>query len=154
MEAPPAVQPMMYAGTFQHAMDAKNRVTIPSRWRRAGAESEEFFAIADEDGEFLMVMPPEILQGMAAKVDADPRVTVSERKVFMRYFYSRAQHLVVDKAGRILIPEEQCSQLGLRGEVVLAGRHSRFDVWKPERWKRAFDEDNSTYKHVLSIVSL
>src|SRR5438067_2326314 len=68
MESPPTAQPI-FAGEFRHAMDAKNRVTIPSRWRRG--EVEEFFAIPNLKGGFMMVMPPAEFTRLAEKVEQD-----------------------------------------------------------------------------------
>ncbi len=147
----PAVPPI-FAGEFRHAMDAKNRLTIPSRWRRG--EGDEFFAIPDLDGGFLMVMPPEVTQRVAEVVEADARLTPLERRKFVRQFYARAQHLPSDKAGRIVIPEEQCRQLGLRGEVVLVGCQSRFEIWSPEKWHAAFADDTPTFRNVLGMLGL
>jgi transcriptional regulator MraZ len=151
MEAPETFQPI-FAGAFRHAMDAKNRVTIPSRWRRG--EVDEFFAIPDPDGGFLMLMPPEVIRHVAEKVEQDARLTPPERRKFIRQFYSRAQHLMSDKQGRIVVPEEHCNQLKLRGEVVLVGNHTRFEVWNPDRWKKAFEEDLPTFKHILGVVGI
>ncbi|MGA8659029.1 MAG: hypothetical protein WB586_23105 [Chthoniobacterales bacterium] len=151
MEAPETFQPI-FAGEFRHAMDAKNRVTIPSRWRRG--EVDEFFAIPDLDGGFLMLMPPEVIRQVAEKVEQDARLTPPERRKFIRQFYSRAQHLMSDKQGRIVVPEEHCNQLKLRGEVVLVGNHTRFEVWNPDRWKKAFEEDSPTFKHILGVVGI
>lgn len=151
MEAPETVQPI-FAGEFRHAMDAKNRVTIPSRWRRG--EVDEFFAIPDLDGGFLMLMPPEVIRQVAKKVEQDARLTPPERRKFIRQFYSRAQHLMSDKQGRIVVPEEHCNQLKLRGEVVLVGNHTRFEVWNPDRWKKAFEEDSPAFKHILGVVGI
>jgi len=151
MEAPETFQPI-FAGEFRHAMDAKNRVTIPSRWRRG--EVDEFFAIPDLDGGFLMLMPPEVIRHVAEKVEQDARLTPPERRKFIRQFYSRAQHLMSDKQGRIVVPEEHCNQLKLRGEVVLVGNHTRFEVWNPDRWKKAFEEDSPTFKHILGVVGI
>ena len=39
---------------FRHAIDEKNRLTIPSRWRRG--ESEDFILLADANQQFLLVM--------------------------------------------------------------------------------------------------
>jgi MraZ protein len=142
----------IFAGEFRHSMDAKNRVTIPSRWRRD--EVDEFFAIPDLDGGFLMMMPPEVIQQVAAKVEQDPRLSAQDRRRFIRQFYSRAQQLTSDKQGRILLPDEHCKQLGLKGEVVLVGSHSRFEVWNPDLWKKAFEADSPTFKHVLGLVGI
>ena len=71
---------------FRHAMDAKNRVTIPSRWRRG--EIEEFFAIPNLKGGFLMVMPPAEFTRLAEKVEHDQSLKPEERAKFLRQFSS------------------------------------------------------------------
>jgi MraZ protein len=146
-----APQPI-FAGEFRHTVDAKNRVTIPARWRRA--EIDEFFALADVDGGFLMMMPPEVIRGVAEKVEQDPRLAPQDRRKFIRQFYAQAQHVASDKAGRIVLPEEQCRQLNLRGEVVLVGSHSRFEVWSAEAWTKVLAEDTPTFRHVLSLMGI
>ena len=87
MESPQSVQPR-FAGEFRHAMDAKNRVTIPSRWRRG--EVDEFFAIPNSKGGFLMVMPHAEFTRLAQKVEHDPSLTAEERPKFLRHFSSKA----------------------------------------------------------------
>jgi MraZ protein len=151
MEPPRTGQPI-FAGEFRHALDTKNRVTIPARWRQG--EIEEFFAIPDFENECLMVMPPEETRWVAEKVEQDARLRPQEKRKFIRQFYSRAQHLVGDKQGRIVLPEEHCRILHFSGEVVLVGGHSRFEIWNPDRWKTAFDEDSATFKHVLTMIGL
>jgi MraZ protein len=151
MEIPAAAQPM-FVGQFRHAMDAKNRVTIPARWRRG--EIDEFFAIPDLDGGFLTIMPPEVMKGVAEKVEQDLRFTPQERRDFIRQFYSRAQHLASDKAGRIVIPEEQCNLLQLQGEVVLVGSHSRFEVWNPLTWGRKLEDGTPRFKHMREAFGI
>jgi MraZ protein len=142
----------IFAGEFRHAMDAKNRVTIPSRWR--SGETEEFFAIPDLNSGCLMVMPPAVVRRVPEKLDQDNRLAPQERSRFLRQFFSRAQQISSDKQGRIVIPEDHCRQLGLRGEVVLVGNHERFEIWSRDAWKRAFEEDQSTFQYVLGTVGL
>jgi MraZ protein len=149
----PSTQVPTFAGEFRHAMDAKNRVTIPARWRRGG-DVDEFFAIPDLETGFLMMMPPEVFRGVAAKVEGDERVSPQERRKFVRQFYARAQHVTTDRQGRLVVPEEHCRQLNLRGEVVLVGNHSRFEIWSPDTWRRTMEEDTPTFNHVMGIVGL
>jgi MraZ protein len=151
METPHQGLPI-FAGEFRHAMDAKNRVTIPARWRRG--EVDEFFAISELENGFLMMMPPEVMQGVAVRVEADPRLNAQEKRGFIRQFYSRAQHLTTDKQGRLVLPEEHCRQLKLKQEVVLVGAHSRFEVWNPDTWKKNLDEETPTFQHVLGMMGV
>src|ERR1700689_219454 len=120
MESPQSAQPK-FAGEFRHAMDAKNRVTIPSRWGQG--EIDEFFAIPHLKGGFLMVMPPAEFSRLAEKVEHDPSLKPEERPKFLRQFSSMAQHVTGDKQGRVVVPDEQCKVLNLRSEVVLVGNY-------------------------------
>ena len=147
--APP--QPL-YAGQFRHAIDEKNRVTVPARWRRD--QTEEFILLADSSNQFLMVMPPEEFDRMSAAVENTAGLNARERRVFLRQLHSRAQHGLADKQGRLVLPEELCRQIGLKGEVALIGGRGRFEVWNVARWKKAHAEETATYQHVANVVGL
>jgi MraZ protein len=151
MESPQIEQPI-FAGEFRHSMDAKNRVTIPSRWRRG--EIDEFFVIPNLEGGFLMVTPPGEFKRLAEKVEHDETLTPAERRRFIRQFSSRAQNVSSDKQGRIVLPDEQCKLLNLRSEVVLVGNYSRFEIWSPESWQKAMEEDAPTFSYLLGRVGI
>jgi MraZ protein len=151
MESPQSEQPI-FAGEFRHSMDAKNRVTIPSRWRRG--EIDEFFAIPNLEGGFLMVMPPGEFKRLAEKVEHDESLAPAERRRFLRQFSSRAQNVSSDKQGRIVLPDEQCKLLNLRSEVVLVGNYSRFEIWSPEGWQKTMEEDAPTFSYLLGRVGI
>ena len=101
-----------------------------------------------------MVMPTAVTHEVAARAKSDPRFTPQDVQRFIRQFYSRAQHLTTDKQGRIVLPEEHCRQLGLKGEVVLVGSHSRFEVWSPEVWQKVSEEDAPTFHHMLGVIGI
>lgn len=143
----------IYAGEFRHAVDAKHRVTIPSRWRTGDGE-EEFFAVPDPEGAFLLVMPPPEFHRVKAEVESNPAVSPADRRKFIRRFYASAQRVTVDRQGRVLLPEDYCRRLGLDGEVVLAGGHSRIEIWNTERWAAATAEEDEVFRRVAGEVGL
>jgi transcriptional regulator MraZ len=151
MDTPPPSQ-LFYAGEFRHSIDEKNRVTIPSRWRRG--ETEEFVLLPDANDQFLVVMSPEEFSRMNATVETDPNVSARDRRVFFRQLHARAQHGAADKQGRLVLPEEICKRLGLKGEIALVGGRGRFEIWNQSRWKRAHDDETPTYQHVANVVGL
>jgi len=151
MESPQSVQPI-FAGEFRHAMDAKNRVTIPSRWRQG--EIDEFFAIPNLKGGFLMVMPLGEFTRLADKVEHDQSCKPEDRTKFLRQFASKAQHVTGDKQGRIVLPDEQCKLLNLKGEVVLVGHYHRFEIWDPGIWQKAAQEDEPTFNYLLERLGI
>src|SRR5258708_21982986 len=148
---PNTSQPI-FAGEVRHAIDAKNRVTIPARWR--SGEVDEFFAVPNPENGSLMVMPVAVTHEVAARAKSDPRFTPQDVQRFIRQFYSRAQHLTTDKQGRIVLPDEHCRQLGLKGEVVLVGSHSRLEVSSPEPWENVTEEVAPTVQHMLGVIGI
>lgn len=141
-----------YAGEFRHAVDEKNRITIPARWRRGDAE--EFIILPEASHQFLLVMSPEEFSRMSVAAEADPNVSARDRRVFFRQLHARAQHGTVDKQGRLVLPEDLCKKIGLKGEVVLVGGRGRFEIWNREKRKRAHEEETPTYQHVANVIGL
>ncbi len=141
-----------YAGEFRHFIDEKNRITIPSRWRRA--EGEEFILLPETQHQFLLVMSPDEFARMTEQAEQAAAISARDRRVFLRQLHARAQHGASDKQGRLVLPEELCKQLALKGEVALVGGRGRFEFWNLQRWKRAHDEETPTYQHVANIIGL
>ncbi len=145
-------QQHFYAGQFRHSVDEKNRITIPSRWRRA--EGEDLILLPEAQHQYLLVMSPEEFGRMSSQAALEPSVSARDRRVFLRQLHSRAQHGVSDKQGRLVLPEDLCKQLGLKGEVALVGGRGRFEIWNLQRWKRAHEDETPTYQHVANMIGL
>ena len=141
-----------YAGNFRHAIDEKNRLTIPSRWRRG--ESEDFILLADVNQQFLLVMSHAEFDRMSSSAASEANVSARDRRIFSRHLHARAEHGASDKQGRLVLPEHFCKQLGLKGEVALVGGRGRFEIWNLARWKRAHEEETATYQHVANLIGL
>ncbi len=141
-----------YAGNFRHAIDEKNRLTIPSRWRRG--EAEEFILLPDPRGLCLLVVPPEAFARMTADLENNPEISRADRRSASRQLHAQAQHGAADKQGRLVLPEDVCRQLGLKGEVALVGGRGRFEIWNVQKWKRSEEDEAATYRHVASMIGL
>jgi DNA-binding transcriptional regulator/RsmH inhibitor MraZ len=48
----------VYTGEFRHTMDAKHRLTIPSRWRRAAGVKDEFYLMPSPSNDYISALPP------------------------------------------------------------------------------------------------
>lgn len=141
-----------YAGEFRHSIDDKNRITVPSRWRRN--EGEEFILLPEAQHQFLLVMSPEEFARMTAHAEQTAAISARDRRIFLRQLHARAQHGSSDKQGRLVLPEDLCRELGLKGEVALVGGRGRFEVWNLQKWKRAHEEETPTYQHVANVIGL
>ena len=148
----PSPTKVFYAGQFRHFVDEKNRVTIPARWRRA--QTEEVILLPDAAHQFLLVMSPEEFARMSSAAETDPNVAPRDRRIFLRQLHSRAQHAAVDRQGCLVLSEELCKKIGLKGEVALVGGRGRFEIWNLSRWKKAHEEETATYQHVANVIGL
>src|SRR6188474_3670520 len=127
-----------YAGEFRHSIDEKNRITIPSRWRRD--HPEDFILLPEATHQFLLVMSPREFAKMGSVAETNEKVSARDRRVFLRHLHSRAQHAAADRHGRLVLPDELCQKVGLKNEVALVGNRGRFEIWNLQRWKRAHEE--------------
>jgi MraZ protein len=141
-----------YAGEFRHSIDEKNRITIPSRWRRA--DGEDFIVLPEAQEEFLVVMSHEAFSQMSAEAESNLAVAPRERRVFLRHLHARAEHASSDKQGRLVLPEDVCKALGLKGEVTLVGGRGRFEIWNSAKWKQAHHNEKATYQRVADVIGL
>jgi MraZ protein len=142
----------LYAGEFCHSIDEKNRITIPARWRRRGAD--EFILLPEATHQFLLVMSPEEFSRMSAAAENASNISARDRRVFLRHLHSRAQHGSADRQGRLVLAEELCKKLGLKGEVALVGGRGRFEIWNLQRWKKVHEKETATYQHVANVIGL
>lgn len=141
-----------YAGNYRHSIDDKNRLTIPSRWRRG--EAEEFILLPDPQNHSLLVMSPAAFAKMSGDLERNLDVPPRDKRVFLRHLHARAQHGAADKQGRLVLPVDVCQQLALKGEVALIGGQGRFEIWNLQKWKRAHEEESATYQHVANVIGL
>jgi MraZ protein len=140
-----------YAGTFERSLDAKNRVTIPAAWLNGGPDA--FHAIPTPSGDYLIVMPPEEFDSIEGRIQESGKSPAECRKA-IRQFYGQARAVSTDAQGRILLPEEQCEAIKLKGEIVLVGGRSRFEIWNTKRWAAVSAEESKTFHQVAELIGL
>ena len=151
MDSDSKPQPL-YAGEFRHAIDEKNRLTIPARWR--SGEAEEFIIVPEAKLQFLAVMSAAEFARMSAELERNVALPARERRIALRHLHARAQHGSADKQGRLVLSEELCRQLALKGEVALVGGRGRFEIWNLQKWKEAAASEAATYQHVADTIGL
>ena len=120
----------MFMGRYNHTIDPKGRLSIPSKYREI--LGDEFVVSKGMDG-CLFVYADEDWKAFEAKLASLPLVNEDARQ-FARFFLSGAQYVTVDKQGRILMPQDLRDFAGLEKDVVLAGTGGRIEIWSLEKW--------------------
>ena len=126
----------MFLGQFQHNLDDKGRLMIPARYRdllAAGAYITQGF------DKCLMVMTESHFNEVYALINALNMADPSAR-MLRRLILSNAYQVEVDKVGRILVPQNLRTFLGIAsGELTVAGQGEYFEVWTPTEWQAQMD---------------
>ena len=122
----------VFLGEFNHTLDDKGRLTVPSKYRAQLATG--LVATRNPVERCLLVMPLEKWREVAAKVNALPLVD-SRSAVLRRSIFSAAENLSPDKQGRILISPRLREYAEIKDDVVIAGVYSFVELWAPGRWR-------------------
>ena len=111
----------MFMSEYNHTVDAKGRLIIPSKFREI--LGEEFVISKGMDG-CLFVYANEDWKAFEQKLTSLPLIN-KEARQFARFFLAGAAQVEVDKQGRILLPANLREFAGLDKDVVLVGVGSR-----------------------------
>jgi MraZ protein len=121
----------MFLGQFQHNLDDKGRLMIPARFRElleGGAYITQGF------DKCLMVLTEAYFKQVYERIEAMNLADPTAR-LLRRLILANAYPVEVDKVGRILVPQNLRTFLGVpSGELVVAGQGEYFEVWTPATW--------------------
>ena len=143
-----------FIGCYQHALDDKNRLMIPRKLRARVDEQREgvgFYITRGLENCLAMYTPSywERVEQEILDVSREEIRNTDTRK-FMRQFYGNAEHVTMDKQGRILLPERLKELGGLNRDVVLVGVGRRIEIWDADRWNGFMDESADQYEEFAS----
>ena len=128
----------MFMGEYNHSIDTKGRLIIPSRFREE--LGDEFVVTKGLDG-CLFVFPNSEWQAFEEKLKTLPLTNKSARQ-FARFFVAGATPCELDKQGRILLPQTLREFAGLEKDVVLTGMLNRVEIWSKAQWLTNNSYDN------------
>ena len=132
---------LMFLGQYEHIIDEKGRMTIPSGYREL-LDGSAFVTRGFEQN--LLVLPPDKFNQLAQSI-SDASMTGSEGRDFRRWIFSSASRVEVDKAGRILIPQFLRTFAGLDSGAIVVGNGTYFEIWSADLW-RQHEEENDPEK--------
>lgn len=126
----------MFIGEYQHAIDKKNRIVIPSKLREQIGST--FIITKGLDG-CLYAYPMDEWKLLEEKLKRLP-LTSRDARAFVRFFFSGANEVIMDKQGRVLIPQNLIEYAHINKEIVSIGVDTRIEIWSKEKW----DEYNNS----------
>jgi len=117
----------------EHALDAKGRLNIPSRFREILREEYAEELIVTNWEKCLKAFPVPVWEQLEEKLLSQGRNQPGFSE-FVRYVISGVTECPLDRQGRILLPPALRAEFGIEREVVLNGMLDHFEIWDREAW--------------------
>ena len=138
----------MFKGEYQHALDAKNRMIVPAKLREGLGNN--FVLTKGLDG-CLYAYPIEEWTLLEEKLKTLP-LTNKDARAFVRFFFSGASEIEMDKQSRGLIPQNLKEYASIEKEIVSIGVLNRVEIWSKERWE-GYNESDIDFDSIAEKMS-
>ncbi|MEW6377283.1 MAG: division/cell wall cluster transcriptional repressor MraZ [Thermodesulfobacteriota bacterium] len=142
----------MFRGRYEHTIDSKGRISIPSKFREILIEKYDDRLVITNFDHCLVAFPYNEWSVLEQKVNSLSLVK-KEAKTFLRFFYSSAIDCMIDKQGRLLIPQTLRDYANLQKDVVLVGEGRKIEIWAKERWQEVVQRAQEEFEQISDTLA-
>ena len=138
----------MFYGEYEHTIDKKGRLIIPSKFREAFKEYDvEKFYITRGLDKCLFMFTENEWKSQESKLKATP-FTKSDSRKFNRLYFAGASQIECDKQGRILIPKYLKDYAVIKKDVMVIGVSNRIEIWSREAWSSYYNSSKESFEDI------
>ncbi|MGE7664089.1 division/cell wall cluster transcriptional repressor MraZ [Ureibacillus composti] len=134
----------MFMGEYQHSVDSKGRLIVPSKFREQLGNT---FVITRGLDNCLFGYPMDEWRKLEEKLKELP-MTKKDARAFARFFFSGATEVEIDKQGRINIPSTLSTYAKLEKECVVVGVSSKIEIWAKDAWEAYFNDAEESFNEI------
>ena len=134
---------MIFRGTFEHALDAKHRLTVPSKFRAALAGGVVLAASPETTASTprsIAVWTPDAYEAYTAAALAGISPISPEARDLRRFFFNYSHDTELDSAHRVMVPPSLMEYASLNREVVVVGSGECLEVFDRSRYAGYSDD--------------
>jgi len=142
----------VFRGRHDHTIDSKGRISIPSKFREILNEKYDDRLVISILDLCLVAFPFREWSLMEDEVKNLSPLS-KDARIFFRFFYSSGVDCVVDKQGRLLIPQSLRDYANLEKDVVLVGGVKMIEIWNKERWAEEFRKSQENFDRVTETLT-
>ena len=136
-----------FHGRFDYSIDAKGRVNIPAKFRKALApQAEETFIISRAPDGCLRAYPRDLWDSYEEELASRPETPETLRH--KRLLYNTLTDSTLDAQGRISLTQAQMKIAGIIKDVTLVGQANYLEIWdraKYESYLESADDFDSVF---------
>ena len=130
-------------GEYNHTIDSKGRLIIPSKLRELLGEK---FILTRGLDNCLFVYPKNEWENVINKYRSLPNTR--DARNYMRFLLSGATEMDVDKQGRINISNPLSNYANLKKDCVIIGVNERLEIWDKESWDNFILENEANISEI------
>ena len=140
----------MLIGEYEHSLDVKGRLIMPSKLRED--MGEKFIITKGLDG-CLFGFSQNEWSNFEEKLKTLP-LTNKNARDFVRFFLSGAIECEMDKQGRFLIAGNLREYANMEKDVVIIGVGTRLEIWDREKWKNYNSDENISADEIAENMTM
>ncbi|MDD7266632.1 MAG: division/cell wall cluster transcriptional repressor MraZ [Lachnospiraceae bacterium] len=126
-----------FTGVFYHAIDAKGRIIIPTKFRE---KLQGQFWLTRGIDDCLYLMTNEDWETMVMDIKGRSWMNNQDLRKLERGLVAFSSECELDKQGRILVPPAFRKLVPMDKEIVLAGQINRIEIWDKDKWEASIAE--------------
>ncbi|MDQ2932964.1 MAG: division/cell wall cluster transcriptional repressor MraZ [bacterium] len=122
----------MLIGEYRHTIDDKNRLSLPSKFRK---EMGKTVIVTPGLDSCLFIFTVNEWEKVSGRLSvSESSMLQADSRGFNRYLLGRAVEVEVDAVGRMLIPEHLRNRAKLKSKVAFIGVKDRVELWNEDAW--------------------
>jgi transcriptional regulator MraZ len=123
---------LAFRGHYEHSLDAKNRLSIPARFR---ASFSSGVVLAKDPEPCVAVWTPQTHESIIERALSGLNPMGSEYRKLSRFYQGNSFEIELDASGRVTLPPTLMTHAAIEKEVVVVGVGDHLEVWGRERWE-------------------
>ncbi|MCF7834346.1 MAG: division/cell wall cluster transcriptional repressor MraZ [Candidatus Pacebacteria bacterium] len=124
----------MLIGEYIHTVDEKNRISLPSKFRKEMGKSVVITPGLDKCLFVFTLKEWGKVSKRLSDSDSDLSFLSADKRTFNRFMFGRAVEVDVDSIGRVLIPDFLKERAGLEAKAAVVGVEDRVEIWNEKAW--------------------
>lgn len=123
----------MFKGVYEHQLDDKNRLRIPSKFKKelVGEDGEKTYSFFRGMNRCICVMADDELDETISSISEEG---ISDATQASALFFGSIFSAEEDAQGRVVLPAALKRMAGITKDIVTLGRGRRLEIWAAERY--------------------
>ncbi len=142
----------MFLGTYNHNLDTKNRLTIPSKVLSQLGDTKTVIVSKGLDGCL------ELRKVADFETYSQKLLTLSQTKLktrtMLRQLLANASDIEIDSANRILLPTNLLNEANITKEVVIIGVGDKCELWDKQAYETFKADSDKLLEELVESIDI